>query len=465
MELIPALKIGWLNGWMLICLVYLIYGVLLKIFPKDVVSRLYDKSGRSKRHKVIILIGSLLAFIYFVLIIFSPLKIGSAIFIIGISVYMFGLTGFVIALLNFKNALPDQPSTSGLYRISRHPQQLMFFITFVGICIAIGSWIALFIQILSSIFLHARVVAEEKGCLARYGESYQNYMKRVPRYFIFFTASLFLIIFSLNIMGQDKNNSIKISENLIAQKVMDNVFLITHYFPWDANCLLVVLPDDQLVLIDTPNENSGTKSLLNWIYDNYGDIKILEINTGFHCDNLGGNEYLLSQEIPIYGSDLTKKLVMEKGANHKNLLLKFTSSIENKKYHDIYKNLEFKPPDKIYKISEGLKLELGYAIFEIYYPGETHTPDNVVVYLHKKKILFGGCLIQSLEREKLGYIGDANMSEWPKAVKKVKKKFKNCRIVVPGHGTWGDMKLLDHTINLLKKFNSNSKNMQHVNEE
>jgi len=74
-------------------------------------------------------------------------------------------------------------------------------------------------------------------------------------------------------------------------------------------------------------------------------------------------------------------------------------------------------------------------------------------------------MIQSLEREKLGYIGDANMSEWPKAVKKVKKKFKNCRIVVPGHGTWGDMKLLDHTINLLKKFNSNSKNMQHVNEE
>jgi protein-S-isoprenylcysteine O-methyltransferase Ste14 len=186
MDLIPELKIGWLNGWILVCLLYVIYGILLKIFPKDVVARLYDKSGRSKRHKVIILIGSLLVFIYFSLIIFTPLKIGSGVFVLGIIVYMFGLTGFVIALFNFKNAPADQPITSGLYRISRHPQQLMFFITFIGVCIAIGSWIALFIQLLSSIFLHTRVLAEEKACLARYGDSYQSYMKRVPRYFLFF---------------------------------------------------------------------------------------------------------------------------------------------------------------------------------------------------------------------------------------------------------------------------------------
>jgi len=170
------------------CLLYVIYSVLLMIFPKDVVARLYDKSGRSKRHKVIILIGSLLVFIYFVLIIFTPLKIGSGVFVLGMIVFIFGLTGFVIALINFKNVPPDQPSTSGLYRISRHPQQLMFFITFIGICFAIGSWIALFIQLLSSIFLHTRVVAEEKACLARYGNAYQTYMKRVPRYFIFFKS-------------------------------------------------------------------------------------------------------------------------------------------------------------------------------------------------------------------------------------------------------------------------------------
>ena len=186
MGLIPTLELGWLNGWILICLLYFIYIILLIVFPKDVVERLYDKSGRSKRHKVILYIGSFFAFVYFGLIIFTPLKISSAVFIPGIILYVLGSAGFVVALFNFKSALLDQPITSGLYRISRHPQQLMFFVTFIGICIAIGSWLALFTQIISSLFLHSRILAEESACLERYGDSYRRYMKRVPRYFLFF---------------------------------------------------------------------------------------------------------------------------------------------------------------------------------------------------------------------------------------------------------------------------------------
>ena len=186
MALIPTLEIGWLNGWILVCLLYLTYIVLLIVFPKDVVERLYDKSGRSKRHKMIVYIGSFFAFVYFSLIIFTSLKIGSAVFIPGIILYILGLAGFVVALFNFKSASLEQPITSGLYRISRHPQQLMFFVIFIGICIAIGSWLALFTQIISSLFLHSRILAEESACLERYGDSYRRYMKRVPRYFLFF---------------------------------------------------------------------------------------------------------------------------------------------------------------------------------------------------------------------------------------------------------------------------------------
>jgi len=185
MELIPVMEIGWLNGWILICLLYSTYGVLLLFFPREAVARLYDKSGRTKRQKILIYIGSLLAFVYFVLIIFTPLKIGSSVFIPGVLLFAFGLAGFVIALFNFKNAPLDRPVTRGLYRISRHPQQLMFFISFLGICIAIGSMLALFIQIISSLFLHSRILAEEKACLERYGDSYRDYMKRVPRYILF----------------------------------------------------------------------------------------------------------------------------------------------------------------------------------------------------------------------------------------------------------------------------------------
>jgi protein-S-isoprenylcysteine O-methyltransferase Ste14 len=53
-------------------------------------------------------------------------------------------------------------------------------------CFAIGSWLALFMLMMSKLFQHFGILAEEEACLAQYGDSYRAYMKRVPRYFVFF---------------------------------------------------------------------------------------------------------------------------------------------------------------------------------------------------------------------------------------------------------------------------------------
>jgi len=186
MELLPALVFGWCNGWVLICLLYLIFGVLLMAFPKEVVARLYEnnRSDWSKARWLSYVTGKLLALVCMVLMSFTPLKVETNVFFPGIILYVFGLAGFIIALINFRNTPLDQPVTSGFYRISRHPQVLMLFILASGICIAIGSWLALFIQIISSLFLRTRTLAEETACLDLYGDSYRAYMKRVPRYLL-----------------------------------------------------------------------------------------------------------------------------------------------------------------------------------------------------------------------------------------------------------------------------------------
>ena len=191
MELISALGIGWFNGWILLCLYFLIYGIILLTFPKNKRASLfyYDKSHWDKRQILFYNIGKMLILVLLVLIIFAQLKVGSNIFIPGIILYFLGLAGFVVALLNFKNTPPDQPATKGLYRMSRHPQGLMLFIMAIGMCITIGSWLALFTLILTRLFLHSRNLAEEESCLERYGNSYRAYMKRVPRYLLIKTKS------------------------------------------------------------------------------------------------------------------------------------------------------------------------------------------------------------------------------------------------------------------------------------
>jgi protein-S-isoprenylcysteine O-methyltransferase Ste14 len=186
MELIPTLKIGWLNGWIPLGLLCLIEGLLIKAFPKDVAARLFDRSGWDKRQIAFTVIGKSFSLVCLVLITLTPLKIGSAVFVVGTILYALGLVGLIVAIFDFKNTPLDQPVTRGLYKISRHPQNFMLFVLFLGICIATGSWLTLFVLITSRLFQHFGILAEEKACLGQYSDSYQAYMKRVPRYFLFF---------------------------------------------------------------------------------------------------------------------------------------------------------------------------------------------------------------------------------------------------------------------------------------
>ena len=186
MELLPALQIGWLNGWVLLVVLYSIFGLLLLVFPKEVVGRLYDRSGWSRRQRVLILIGKLIALVWFPLVIFTPLKIGSPVFVLGIVIFALGLAGFVVALFNFRNTPLNQPVTRGLYRVSRNPQQFTLLVSATGISIAIGSWLALMMLLLGLVFTHLKILAEEGSCLRQYGDSYRAYMERVPRYLLFF---------------------------------------------------------------------------------------------------------------------------------------------------------------------------------------------------------------------------------------------------------------------------------------
>ncbi len=98
MELFPDLELGLFNGWILIVLFFVVYGIMLIFFPKSVVARLYDRSGQRDYQVLRRLFGSILVFLWIIMVILTPLKTGDVVFMIGISIYSLGLIGFVIAL-------------------------------------------------------------------------------------------------------------------------------------------------------------------------------------------------------------------------------------------------------------------------------------------------------------------------------------------------------------------------------
>ncbi len=186
MEWMPALQLGWLNGWLMLASFYAIFSILMRLFPKDIVRKLYDISGLSSRQIILSTASQPFVWASLVLSVLTPLKVGQPVFVIGIMVFVLGTVGMIVALLDFRATPVDQPVTGGLYRLSRNPQWVALVLVFLGTCIAIGSWVAMACFLVWTLFYHLRILAEERVCLARYGEPYRDYLNRVPRYFLFF---------------------------------------------------------------------------------------------------------------------------------------------------------------------------------------------------------------------------------------------------------------------------------------
>lgn len=95
--------------------------------------------------------------------------------------------------------------------------------------------------------------------------------------------------------------------------------------------------------------------------------------------------------------------------------------------------------------------DLGGVRVEVFYPGPGHTVDNVVVYVDRDRVLFGGCLVRSKGSTRLGYTEEADVPAWPATVTRVTRRYPRARVVVPGHGLRGGPELLTHTVELAKR--------------
>lgn len=240
----------------------------------------------------------------------------------------------------------------------------------------------------------------------------------------------------------------ELDKDLSVKSVQPGVYIVTHSFPWPANAMLVEMDNSTLVLVDTPYTPEATKDLLDWAEIQFGGREIIAINTGFHYDNLGGNAYLLEQGVPVYGSDLTVRLLEERGDEMRALTLSWLKSPQDQRYYEAHRDLPYAAPDHLFALEEGLRLEFGAESLEVYFPGPTHSPDNVVVYFPDRKILFVGCM--ALGTDKVGNTSDAELAAWPESIRNLYQF--DFEMVVPGHGDRLDSNLLEHTLDLLAEY-------------
>ena len=212
------------------------------------------------------------------------------------------------------------------------------------------------------------------------------------------------------------------------QHLTGNVYVYISYglpddkTPFPANGLYIVTPTG-IILIDTPWDEDQTQQLIDTIKQRYHQKIVLCISTHFHTDRTAGLDLLKKNGTKTYTSVLTKQLA--KQHNDKQPEFTFTK-------------------DTVFNVG-GVKVQT-------YFPGEGHTKDNIVIWLPQTKVLFGGCLIKSMDTNEKGYVADGNIAEWPLSVTRVKNRFKDIKYLIPGHQGWqGDTLMLNHTIDIARQ--------------
>lgn len=182
-----------------------------------------------------------------------------------------------------------------------------------------------------------------------------------------------------------------------------------------ANGMYLVTPEG-VVLFDSPWDTTQFQPLLDSIQARHHQNVVICFATHFHNDRTAGLDYYRKQGIKTYTTSLTDELSRKNGMKRAEFL------IEN---------------DTVFTVG-------GYS-FETYYPGPGHSPDNIIFWFSKERIIYGACLIKSFEDEDLGYLGDANTKEYSRTIQRVQQKCKQPRWVIVGHGNWSQVSSLEHT--------------------
>jgi len=177
MPLIPAFDIGVWNAWILMLLIFLYILLSVQIF-KDV----GKKIAHGEEEKKFSIFVALFFFILLIYSIFLPLKLGTIWFYTGLAVYLLGLIVLTIALANIAATPLGEPFTKGVYRYSRNPLSLGMLFTFLGVGVASASWLYLLLSAIIMVITHFMVVIEERSCLNKFGNAYQEYMNKTPKW-------------------------------------------------------------------------------------------------------------------------------------------------------------------------------------------------------------------------------------------------------------------------------------------
>lgn len=236
---------------------------------------------------------------------------------------------------------------------------------------------------------------------------------------------VFILTSLIGLRAQPANTHV-IDKDLQLIHLQDSIFVhiswhqLDNFGRFPSNGLLLV-KNGQALMIDTPMDNEKTERLTAYLKDSMS-VDVLKLIIGhFHDDCLGGLSYLQSRGVESIANAMTLEKCKEIGL-----------------------------PVPSTPFTDSLTFDFNGEQIDCRYFGAGHSFDNITVWIPGKKILFGGCLVKSMDARGLGNLSDAVVPAWDTTIAGILKKYPGIKTVIPGHGDFGGAELLVHTIELVE---------------
>jgi metallo-beta-lactamase class B len=233
-------------------------------------------------------------------------------------------------------------------------------------------------------------------------------------------TTIICFLFSGNVFAQHSDHSLKISH------LTGDFYVFTTYNYYKGNRIpangMYVVTNNGVIMIDSPWDTTQFQPLLDSIKLRHNKEVVVCIATHFHEDRTGGLEYYSQQSIKTYTTLQTDELSSKRGMKRAKFL-----------------------------IDKDTVITVGQYSFQTFYPGKGHAPDNIVIWFEKEKVLYGGCLIKSVEDNTLGNLSDASINDYAETIRNVQRKCRRPKYVITGHNDWTSTRSLQHTLKMAQK--------------
>ncbi|MFZ2538625.1 MAG: methyltransferase [Oscillospiraceae bacterium] len=172
-----------MSGFILLIPFILIRFGLLSIFNKKAIKRAAYFAPLIEKEQVAYWFYQISNIAIFVYMFFLKIDIEqSFLFYISIIIYVFGVILLALSVINFASPSQEGLNLNGLYRLSRNPMYVAYFIYFIGCVLLTQSLILLGFVLVFQITAHWIILSEERWCVKKFGEDYTQYVKKVRRY-------------------------------------------------------------------------------------------------------------------------------------------------------------------------------------------------------------------------------------------------------------------------------------------